>query len=141
MKVRGTAATIADKYISLSRDAQSSGDRVAAENYLQHAEHYLRIVAANKPQAQPQPDVPNEDDASKDAPAEAAEQPVESSAETEEAKPAPRTRRVRTPRAAVERTVARKPRAKPAEADGEDKGLAEADAPAEAEADGGAAAA
>jgi len=44
-KIRGTAAHIAEKYQSLARDATSSGHRVVAENYLQHAEHYLRIVA------------------------------------------------------------------------------------------------
>jgi Domain of unknown function (DUF4167) len=46
VKVRGTAQTIAEKYLQLGRDAQSSGDIVAAESYYQHAEHYLRIVAA-----------------------------------------------------------------------------------------------
>jgi hypothetical protein len=46
VKVRGTAQTIADKYLQLGRDAQSSGDIVAAESYYQYAEHYLRIVAA-----------------------------------------------------------------------------------------------
>jgi hypothetical protein len=45
VRVRGTASTVAEKYISLSRDAFSMGDRVKAENYLQHAEHYLRIQA------------------------------------------------------------------------------------------------
>ena len=50
VKVRGTASHIAEKYVQLARDAQSSGDPVAAENYLQHAEHYFRIVAANQPQ-------------------------------------------------------------------------------------------
>lgn len=50
VKIRGTAAHIADKYVQLARDAQSSGDPIAAENYLQHAEHYYRIVAANQPQ-------------------------------------------------------------------------------------------
>jgi hypothetical protein len=35
-----------EKYQALARDAQSSGDRVAAENYLQHAEHYYRIIEA-----------------------------------------------------------------------------------------------
>lgn len=48
VKVRGAAAHIADKYQQLARDAMSSGDRVMAENYYQHAEHYLRIVAANQ---------------------------------------------------------------------------------------------
>lgn len=44
VKVRGTPAHIAEKYMSLARDAQSSGDPVLAENYLQHAEHYNRII-------------------------------------------------------------------------------------------------
>jgi hypothetical protein len=39
VKIRGTASHIAEKYVTLARDAQSSGDPVAAENYLQHAEH------------------------------------------------------------------------------------------------------
>lgn len=46
VKIRGNAAHIAEKYTTLARDALSSGDRVVAENYLQHAEHYNRIVAA-----------------------------------------------------------------------------------------------
>jgi len=46
VKVRGNAAHIAEKYLQLARDAQSSGDNVMAENYLQHAEHYFRIVSA-----------------------------------------------------------------------------------------------
>ncbi|MFM2279904.1 MAG: hypothetical protein RLZZ444_2135 [Pseudomonadota bacterium] len=46
VKIRGTAQTIAEKYMALARDATSSGDRVMAENYLQHAEHYNRIIAA-----------------------------------------------------------------------------------------------
>ncbi|PIT68445.1 DUF4167 domain-containing protein [Bartonella tribocorum] len=44
VKIRGNAQQIADKYISLARDAQGAGDRVMSENYLQHAEHYLRII-------------------------------------------------------------------------------------------------
>src|SRR6187551_5824 len=50
VKVRGNAAHIAEKYLQLARDAQSSGDSVMAENYLQHAEHYFRIVASAQPQ-------------------------------------------------------------------------------------------
>ncbi|QIG47121.1 DUF4167 domain-containing protein [Nordella sp. HKS 07] len=46
VKVRGTAQTVADKYLQLGRDAQVSGDIVMAESYYQHAEHYLRILAA-----------------------------------------------------------------------------------------------
>jgi hypothetical protein len=56
VKIRGTALHIAEKYVQLARDAQSSGDRVAGENYLQHAEHYYRLVAAAQAQMpQPQP--------------------------------------------------------------------------------------
>jgi len=46
VKVRGTAQTIADKYLQLGRDAFASGDTVMSESYFQHAEHYLRILAA-----------------------------------------------------------------------------------------------
>ena len=52
-KVRGTPQQIIDKYVSLARDAQTSGDRVAAENFLQHAEHYQRLLLqANAAQAE-----------------------------------------------------------------------------------------
>jgi hypothetical protein len=40
-----------EKYLQLARDANSSGDRIMAENYLQHAEHYYRIMAAAAAQA------------------------------------------------------------------------------------------
>jgi hypothetical protein len=53
VKIRGTAQHVAEKYLQLARDAQSSGDPVMAENYLQHAEHYFRIIAAAQ-QAQQQ---------------------------------------------------------------------------------------
>ena len=46
VKIRGTAHHVAEKYLQLARDAQSSGDPVMAESYLQHAEHYFRIIAA-----------------------------------------------------------------------------------------------
>ncbi len=49
-KVRGTPQQIIDKYALLARDAQLSGDRVAAENFLQHAEHYTRML--NEAQAE-----------------------------------------------------------------------------------------
>jgi hypothetical protein len=44
-KVRGTPQQIIEKYQMLARDAQLSNDRVAAENFLQHAEHYTRLLA------------------------------------------------------------------------------------------------
>jgi hypothetical protein len=52
VKVRGTAAHIAEKYMQLARDAHASGDPVLAESYLQHAEHYFRIIAAAQSQTQ-----------------------------------------------------------------------------------------
>jgi hypothetical protein len=53
VKIRGTALHIAEKYQQLARDAQASGDRIMSENYFQHAEHYLRIVAAAQAHLQP----------------------------------------------------------------------------------------
>jgi Domain of unknown function (DUF4167) len=50
VKIRGTASHVAEKYLQLARDAQSSGDPVAAENYYQHAEHYFRVIAAAQEQ-------------------------------------------------------------------------------------------
>lgn len=52
VKIRGTAAQIFEKYSQYARDAQSGGDRVKYENYLQHAEHYYRIMAATMPRDQ-----------------------------------------------------------------------------------------
>jgi hypothetical protein len=54
IKVRGSAAQVYEKYLQLARDANAAGDRVAAENYLQHAEHYWRILAVNQQQQQQQ---------------------------------------------------------------------------------------
>lgn len=46
VKIRGNAHHVYEKYLQLARDANSSGDRVMAENYLQHAEHYYRLIMA-----------------------------------------------------------------------------------------------
>jgi hypothetical protein len=46
-KLRGNAYQLHEKYLALARDAHSSGDRIAAENFYQHAEHYYRIINAN----------------------------------------------------------------------------------------------
>jgi hypothetical protein len=50
VKVRGTAQSIAEKYVQLGRDAQASGDHVQAESFFQHAEHYYRLIAAAQEQ-------------------------------------------------------------------------------------------
>jgi hypothetical protein len=44
VKVRGTAQQVLEKYLALARDATSAGDRIAAEGFFQHAEHYYRIL-------------------------------------------------------------------------------------------------
>ncbi|MBX3480309.1 MAG: DUF4167 domain-containing protein [Caulobacter sp.] len=49
IKVRGAAQSVFEKYQQLARDATTSGDRVLAENYLQHAEHYFRLIRAIQP--------------------------------------------------------------------------------------------
>jgi hypothetical protein len=54
VKIRGNANHIYEKYLQLARDANSSGDRVMAENYLQHAEHYYRLIMAYQAHIQQQ---------------------------------------------------------------------------------------
>jgi hypothetical protein len=61
IRLRGTSQQLFEKYLQLGRDATSSGDRVQAEGYFQHAEHYFRILNAmnqaaqqNQQQQQPQ---------------------------------------------------------------------------------------
>ena len=49
VKVRGAAQHIYEKYLQLARDASAAGDRVLGENYLQHAEHYFRVLRAMQP--------------------------------------------------------------------------------------------
>ncbi len=44
VRIRGTAHQVAEKYLALAKDATAMGDRMIAENYLQHAEHYIRII-------------------------------------------------------------------------------------------------
>jgi hypothetical protein len=71
IKIRGTASHVAEKYVQLARDARSSGDPVAAENYYQHAEHYFRLIAAaqeqfRQNQPQPRPDSNNPEVATED---------------------------------------------------------------------------
>ncbi len=49
VKIRGHAQHVYEKYQQLARDATLSGDRVLAENYLQHAEHYFRLIRSIQP--------------------------------------------------------------------------------------------
>ncbi|GBF57549.1 hypothetical protein PbB2_01216 [Candidatus Phycosocius bacilliformis] len=57
IKVRGSAQTVFEKYQQLARDANSAGDRVLGENYLQHAEHYFRVLRAMQPTFVPRSDM------------------------------------------------------------------------------------
>ena len=54
LRIRGTSQQLFEKYLQLGRDATSSGDRVMAESYFQHAEHYFRILNAMNQAAGPQ---------------------------------------------------------------------------------------
>ncbi len=45
VRIRGTALHVAERYLQLARDAHTGNNPVAAENYLQHAEHYFRLIA------------------------------------------------------------------------------------------------
>jgi hypothetical protein len=47
VKIRGNAYQVFERYVALAREAATSGDRIAAENYYQHAEHYFRVMNAN----------------------------------------------------------------------------------------------
>ena len=52
LRIRGTSQQLFEKYLQLGRDAMSSADRVMAESYFQHAEHYFRILNAMNQAAQ-----------------------------------------------------------------------------------------
>ena len=47
IKIRGNAYQVFERYVALAREASSSGDRIAAENFYQHAEHYFRVMNAD----------------------------------------------------------------------------------------------
>jgi uncharacterized protein DUF4167 len=88
VKIRGSAVHIAEKYVQLARDAQSSGDPVSAENYLQHAEHYFRMIASAQEQfrqpsffrgegsADMRADMAEDDDEESTGPTDGGEQPA-----------------------------------------------------------------
>jgi hypothetical protein len=61
VRVRGTAQQLFERYLQLGRDATGAGDRVQAESYFQHAEHYFRILnAMNQAAQQHHPQQPNQ---------------------------------------------------------------------------------
>jgi len=64
IKIRGSAHQIFERYVALAREAATSGDRIAAENFYQHAEHFFRIANASRDGSQqetsPQPTAPTD---------------------------------------------------------------------------------
>lgn len=83
VRVRGNATQINEKYVALARDAMSAGDRVLAESYLQHAEHYQRMLnemneefARNNPQAFQQQQQQQQQQAAEENGEASAEQPA-----------------------------------------------------------------
>ena len=54
VRIRGNAYQVLEKYLALARDATAAGDRIAAENFYQHAEHYFRMINANQDGHRPQ---------------------------------------------------------------------------------------
>ena len=76
VRVRGTAQQLFEKYLQLGRDATSGGDRVMAESYFQHAEHYFRILnAMNQAAAQHQQQQQRRFQSNEQGEAEGGEQP------------------------------------------------------------------
>ncbi|HUT50848.1 MAG TPA: DUF4167 domain-containing protein [Alphaproteobacteria bacterium] len=92
IRVRGNAYQVMEKYLTLARDASASGDRIAAENYYQHAEHYYRILNLNNAQDRPavamQPNGKDDNGAAETAEAdEAGENPSETAPDGTEPPP------------------------------------------------------
>lgn len=92
LRLRGTAQQLFEKYLQLGRDATSGGDRVTAEGYFQHAEHYFRIINAmnqavqqsqanGQPYAQPRRQYNGEEAAA------SSEEPAEADGDAERASP------------------------------------------------------
>jgi hypothetical protein len=71
VKIRGNAYQVFERYMALAREAAASGDRIAAENLYQHAEHYFRLMNANGDAAQhgPRPITPADIDVGETEPA------------------------------------------------------------------------
>src|SRR5438132_9916456 len=67
IKIRGNAYQVFERYIAMAREAQTSGDRIAAENLYQHAEHYHRIMkeaGERQGHGQPRPNTPADNEMS-----------------------------------------------------------------------------
>lgn len=114
VKIRGNAAHIAERYVQLARDATASGDSVTAENYLQHAEHYFRILSAAQAQMQPRKepnlDYDEDDDSDESNTTSETAAPARNEAQTESQSEAEQTEAASEGDAGKERTRTRRPR-------------------------------
>lgn len=79
-RMKATAQQQLTKYLNLARDAASSGDRVLAEGYYQHADHYQRVLNTFRPQPQARPQQPIVEGPKEETTATQAEAPVETEA-------------------------------------------------------------
>jgi Domain of unknown function (DUF4167) len=90
LKIRGSAYQIFERYVALAREAATSGDRVGAENFYQHAEHYFRISKENRDGSQhappPQSNTPADVEMNRSGPA-SGEAAVEGATEVERPQP------------------------------------------------------
>lgn len=77
VKIRGSAQQILDKYLQYARDAQTAGERITSEAYMQHAEHYFRLVAQMQPKSKPAKEDGSDNEASDEAETDKAEAEVE----------------------------------------------------------------
>jgi len=89
VKIRGTAAHICKKYQTLARDAQLAGNRIRAENYLQHADHYYRIVMLAQQQQQQNQHQPRDQQSRPSQPQASLAQEASSSAPPPQQPPSP----------------------------------------------------
>jgi hypothetical protein len=92
VKIRGNAYQVFERYVALAREAQAGGDRIAAENLYQHAEHYFRIMNAQgegQGHGAPRPMTPADLEMSGDGePREGDEEPAEAQPQPPSASPA-----------------------------------------------------
>ena len=93
VRIRGNAHQVLEKYLTMARDASSQGDRIAAENYYQHAEHYFRVINSqnqNQMRFGPRPlSTPADDQAPLPGDGEGEDEDVAAAAAQREGQPAP----------------------------------------------------
>lgn len=108
-KVRGTPQQIIEKYLTLTRDAQLANDRVAAENFQQHAEHYARMLGEAQREAQREAEARREREEAQRREREEARAEREASAAAEAPQPEPVAEATPQPEMAPQPEIAPQP--------------------------------